>query len=67
MSELIALVFKMYMKVIVKRSFSGSGKFKEHVSSEGFLLSHTRHNGLIADCISLSNANNFIFINICDT
>ena len=67
-SELIALVFKMIVhqrhneKVILKV------KCKENVSSEGFPLSHTRHNELISDCVPLLNANNFIFIiNICDT
>ena len=66
-SELIALVIKMIVhqghneKVILKV------KYKENVSSEGFPLSHTRHNESISECTPLLNANNFIFfINICD-
>ena len=66
-SELIALVLKMIVHEGHSEKIILRVKFRENVSSEGFLLSHTRHNELIAHCIPLSNANNFIFIiNICD-
>ena len=67
-SELIAFVFKMIVRQGHSQTVILKVKFKENVSSEGFRLSHTRHNELVADCIPLNNPDNFIFIiNIFDT
>ena len=67
-SELIALVFKMIVRQGHSQKVILKVKFKENVSLEGFLMSQTRLKWIIAKCIPLWNANNFIFIiNISNT